>query len=65
MENTKFWQNEQQKKISVGMRNDIANLQKSVVISYIFIYILIIHYSKFTHIFSELNRKQVCIKIFI
>ena len=28
MENTKFWQNEEQKKISVGMANDIVNLKR-------------------------------------
>ena len=65
MENTKFWQNEQQKKISVGMANDIVNLKKSVVISHISKYMLIIHHSNFTHIFSKVNRKQVCINIFI
>ena len=65
MENTKFWQNEQQKKISVGMANDIVNLKKSVVISHISKYMLIIHHSNFTHIFSKVNRKHVCINIFI
>ena len=65
MENTKFWQNEEQKKISVGMANDIVNLKKSVVISYISKYMHIIHHSNFTHIFSKVNGKQVCIKIFI
>lgn len=51
MENTKFWQDEQQKKISVGMENDIVNLKKSVVISYIFKYMLIIYHNNFTLIY--------------